>query len=114
MLDINGNVSTCNSTHFFMVTDNAVWTSTGEYCLKGVTRQNIIDICKAHSIPLYERNFTLADVYDADEAFVTGTFGGVVPVYEVDDHELSVLQTGSVVKVLQSHYNELVELVSLS
>ena len=114
MLDPHGYVSTCNSTHFFMVTDNAVWTSTGEYCLKGVTRQNIIDICKAHSIPLYERNFTLADVYDADEAFVTGTFGGVVPVYEVDDHELSVLQTGSVVKVLQSHYNELVELVSLS
>jgi branched-chain amino acid aminotransferase len=114
MLDPYGYVSTCNSTHFFMVIDNAVWTSTGEYCLKGVTRQNIIDICKAHSIPFYERNFTLADVYDADEAFVTGTFGGVVPVYEVDDHELSVLQTGSVVKILQSHYNELVELVSLS
>ena len=114
MLDPHGYVSTCNSTHFFMVTDNTVWTSTGEYCLKGVTRQNIIDICKAHSIPLYERNFTLADVYDADEAFVTGTFGGVVPVYEVDDHELSVLPTGSVVKTLQSHYNELVELVSLS
>ena len=56
----------------------------------------------------------MAEVYDADEAFVTGTFGGVVPVYEVDDHELSVLQTGSVVKVLQSHYNELVELVSRS
>ena len=114
MLDPHGYVSTCNSTHFFMVTDNAVWTSTGEYCLKGVTRQNIIDICKAHSIPLYERNFTLAEVYDADEAFVTGTFGGVVPVYEVDDHELSVLQAGSVVKTLKSHYNELVELVSLS
>jgi len=114
MLDPHGYVSTCNSTHFFMITDNAVWTSTGEYCLKGVTRQNIIDICKDHSIPFYERNFTLADVYGADEAFVTGTFGGVVPVYEVDDHELSVLQKGSVVKTLQSHYNELVELVSLS
>ena len=114
MLDPHGYVSTCNSTHFFMVKDKAVWTSTGEYCLKGVTRQNIIDICKAHSIPIYERNFTLSDVYDADEAFVTGTFGGVVPVYEVDDHELSVLKNDSIVKALQSHYGELVEQESLA
>ena len=114
MLDPHGYVSTCNSTHFFMVKDKAVWTSTGEYCLKGVTRQNIIDICKAHSIPIYERNFTLSEVYDADEAFVTGTFGGVVPVYEVDDHELSVLKNDSIVKALQSHYGELVEQESLA
>ena len=114
MLDSHGYVSTCNSTHFFMVKDKAVWTSTGEYCLKGVTRQNIIDICKAHSIPIYERNFTLSDVYDADEAFVTGTFGGVVPVYEVDDHDFSVLKNDSIVKALQSHYGELVEQESLA
>ncbi len=109
MMDPHGYVSTCNSTHFFMVKGKAVWTSTGEYCLKGVTRQNIIDICKANSIPIYERNFTLSDVYEADEAFVTGTFGGVVPVYEVDDHELSVLRNDSVVRALQSCYGELVE-----
>ena len=109
MLDPHGYVSTCNSTHFFMVKDKSVWTSTGEYCLKGITRQNIIDICKANSIPVYERNFTLSDVYGSDEAFVTGTFGGVVPVYEVDDHELNVLPEGSVVKALQSYYDELVE-----
>jgi branched-chain amino acid aminotransferase len=109
MMDPHGYVSTCNSTHFFMVKGKAVWTSTGEYCLKGVTRQNIIDICKANSIPIYERNFTLSDVYEADEAFVTGTFGGVVPVYEVDDHELSVLRNDSVIKALQSCYGELVE-----
>jgi len=109
MMDPHGYVSTCNSTHFFMVKGKVVWTSTGEYCLKGVTRQNIIDICKANSIPIYERNFTLSDVYEADEAFVTGTFGGVVPVYEVDDHELSVLRNDSVVRALQSCYGELVE-----
>ena len=114
MLDPHGYVSTCNSTHFFMIKDKAVWTSTGEYCLRGITRQNIIDICKANSIPIYERNFTLSDVYDSDEAFVTGTFGGVVPVYEVDDHELTVLPDGSVVKDLQLHYHELANRESLS
>ena len=114
MLDPHGYVSTCNSTHFFMVKDKAVWTSTGDYCLLGITRQNIIDICKANSIPIYERNFTLSDVYDSDEAFVTGTFGGVVPVHEVDDHELTVLPDGSLVKDLQSHYTELVDQESLS
>ncbi|MEC9333265.1 MAG: aminotransferase class IV [Candidatus Thermoplasmatota archaeon] len=114
MMDPHGYVSTCNSTHFFMVKGRTVWTSTGEYCLRGVTRQNIIDICRTSSIPIYERNFTLSDVYEADEAFVTGTFGGVVPVYDVDDHELAVLTDESMVKVLQSHYNDLVEQESLS
>ncbi|MEC8997390.1 MAG: aminotransferase class IV [Candidatus Thermoplasmatota archaeon] len=114
MMDPHGYVSTCNSTHFFMVKGRTVWTSTGEYCLRGVTRQNIIDICRTSSIPIYERNFTLSDVYEADEAFVTGTFGGVVPVYDVDDHELAVLPDESMVKVLQSHYNDLVEQESLS
>tara|TARA_B100000586_G_scaffold264136_1_gene234208 strand:+ start:845 stop:1765 length:921 start_codon:yes stop_codon:yes gene_type:complete len=113
MMDPHGYVSTCNSTHFFMVKGKTVWTSTGEYCLRGVTRQNIIDICRTNSIPVYERNFTLSDVYEADEAFVTGTFGGVVPVYEVDDHELVVLPNDSVVKALQFHYNDLVEQESL-
>jgi len=113
MLDPHGYVSTCNSTHFFMVKDKSIWTSTGEYCLKGITRQNIIDICKTHSIPVYERNFTLSDVYSSDEAFVTGTFGGVVPVYDVDDHELDVLPESSVVKALQSYYNELIGQESL-
>jgi len=112
MLDPHGYVSTCNSTHFFIVKDRAVWTSTGEYCLHGVTRQNIIDICKSNSIPLYERNFTLSDVYESDEAFVTGTFGGVVPVYEVDDHELELFPSDSIVKVLQANYNDLVDMES--
>ena len=88
MLDPYGYVSTCNSTHFFMIKDKSVLTSTGEYCLHGVTRQNIIDICKSNSIPIYEKNFSLSDVYGSDEAFVTGTFGGVVPIYEIDGLEL--------------------------
>jgi branched-chain amino acid aminotransferase len=114
MLDPHGYVSTCNSTHFFIVKDKSVWTSTGDYCLKGITRQNIIDICKVNSIPVYERNFTLSDVYASDEAFVTGTFGGVVPVNEVDDHELKVFPEGSVVRALQSNYKDLIEQESLS
>ena len=112
MLDPHGYVSTCNSTHFFMVKDNSVLTSTGDFCLHGVTRQNIIDICKTNSIPIYEKNFTLSDVYSSDEAFVTGTFGGVVPVYEIDGHELKVLGDDSIVALLQKYYDELVELES--
>ena len=112
MLDPHGYVSTCNSTHFFMVKDNSVLTSTGDFCLHGVTRQNIIDICKTNSIPIYEKNFTLSDVYSSDEAFVTGTFGGVVPVYEIDGHELKVLGDNSIVALLQTYYNDLVELES--
>ena len=112
MLDPHGYVSTCNSTHFFMVKDNSVLTSTGDFCLHGVTRQNIIDICKTNSIPIYEKNFTLSDVYDCEEAFVTGTFGGVVPVNEIDGHELKVLGDNSIAALLQSYYNDLVELES--
>ena len=112
MLDPHGYVSTCNSTHFFMVKDNSVLTSAGDYCLQGVTRQNIIDICKSNSIPIYEKNFTLSDVYGSDEAFVTGTFGGVVPIYEIDGHELKVLGKDSLVSLIQSYYNNLVDLES--
>ena len=112
MLDPHGYVSTCNSTHFFIVKDGAVWTSTGEYCLHGVTRQNIVDICKSSSIPLYEKNFTLSEAYEADEAFVTGTFAGILPVYDIDDHELEVLPNNSIVKVLQTNYNDLVDMES--
>ncbi len=114
MLDPHGYVSTCNSTHFFMVKDNSVWTSTGDYCLHGITRRNIIDICKDKSIPIYEKNFTLSEVYDCDEAFVTGTFGGVVPVSEVDNHELAVLPKNSLVSNLQTYYSKLVDRESIS
>lgn len=84
MLDPLGFVATCNSTHFFIVRRGEVWTSPNEYCLGGITRGNIIEVCKEAGIPVFEKRFSLTDVYGADEAFCTGTFGGVTPVREVD------------------------------
>jgi branched-chain amino acid aminotransferase len=84
MLDIHGFVSTCNATNFFIARAGEVWTSTGQYCLHGITRSRIIAVCRAAGIPVYEKNFSLTDVYDADEAFVTGTFAGLIPVHTVD------------------------------
>ena len=88
MLDIHGFVSTCNSTNFFMVKGGAVWTSTGQYCMNGITRGKVLGICRAAGIPALEKNFSLTDVYDADEAFVTGTFGGLTPVVQVDGRRI--------------------------
>ena len=85
MLDMNDNVSTCNSTNFFIVKNGEVWTSTGEYCLPGITRGNIIKLCRENHIPVFEKNFQMKDVYSADEVFVTGTFAGVIPAIQVDD-----------------------------
>jgi branched-chain amino acid aminotransferase len=84
MLDPHGFVATCNSTHFFIVRRGELWTSTGQYCIPGVTRGNIIRIARSNDIPVFEKSFSLYDVYGADEAFVTGTFAGLVPVREVD------------------------------
>jgi branched-chain amino acid aminotransferase len=84
MLDPHGFVATCNSTHFFIVRRGQLWTSTGDYCLGGITRANVLAVARAAGVPAYEKNFSLTDVYGADEAFVTGTFAGLVPVREVD------------------------------
>lgn len=88
MLDPRGFVATCNSTHFFIVRRGEVWTSTGDYCLGGITRGKILEICRANGINALERNFSLTDVYGADEAFVTGTFAGVTPVVEIDGRKI--------------------------
>jgi branched-chain amino acid aminotransferase len=88
MLDPHGFVATCNSTHFFIVRKGEVWTSTGQYCLGGITRANVITLCRDNGIPVWEKSFSLTDVYGADEAFVTGTFGGVVPVRTVDHRSI--------------------------
>ena len=104
MLDMHGYVSTCNSTNFFIVRDSEVWTSTGEYCLNGVTRSAIIDLCKANNITVMEKNFLTDDVHTADEAFVTGTFAGVLPVTAIDEHVLSSGQRGLLTKRLQELY----------
>ncbi len=84
MLDPHGFVATCNSTHFFIVRDGEVWTSSGAFCLGGITRGTVLRAARAAGIETVEKSFSLTDVYGADEAFVTGTFAGVVPVYEVD------------------------------
>jgi branched-chain amino acid aminotransferase len=84
MLDPHGFVATCNSTHFFIVRRGEVWTSTGQYCIPGITRGNIIRLCRDLSIPVFEKSFSLYDVYGADEAFVTGTFAGATPVRVID------------------------------
>lgn len=84
MLDPLGFVATCNSTHFFIVRRGEVWTSSGQYCIPGITRANMIRLCRENGIPVHEKQFSLYDVYGADEAFVTGTFAGLIPVREVD------------------------------
>ena len=104
MFDPNGYVSTCNSTNFFIVRNGEVWTSTGEYCLKGITRSVVIDLCKENSISIFEKNFSIDDVYTADEVFVTGTFAGLIPVIEIDGRQINAGQRGEYTKKLQNHY----------
>ncbi|WP_295315661.1 aminotransferase class IV [Roseobacter sp.] len=84
MLDPHGFVNTTNACNFFIVRQGEVWTSTGDYCMKGVTRQKVIDLCRADGIPVFEKNFSLFEVHGADEAFLTGTFGAQTPVASVD------------------------------
>ncbi|MFV0474920.1 MAG: aminotransferase class IV [Pikeienuella sp.] len=96
MLDPSGAVATCNSTHFFIVREGEIWTSTGMYCLGGVTRRAVLDCAREAGIPAFEKPFSLHDVYTADEAFVTGTFAGLTPVREVDGRRLGpVLEEGA-------------------
>ena len=108
MLDPHGFVATCNSTHFFMVRKGEVWTSSGDYCLGGITRSNVIQLCRDNDIPVFEKNFSLTDVYGADEAFVTGTFAGVVPATEVDGRVLTQGK-GPMVARLQKLYKSALE-----
>lgn len=84
MLDPFGFVNTTNACNFFIVRNNEVWTSTGDYCMNGITRQKVIDLCRANDIPVFERNYSLVDTYSADEAFLTGTFGAQTPVFDID------------------------------
>ncbi len=109
MLDPHGFVATCNSTHFFIVKKGAVWTSSGDYCLGGITRGVVIQLCDDNNIPVYQKNFSLSDVYSAQEAFVTGTFAGLAPVSEVDGRKIGDGQRGPMVELLQTHYLRLLE-----
>ena len=105
MLDPHGFVATCNSTHFFIVTNGEVWTSSGDYCLDGITRGVVIEIARAAGITVRERNFSLTHVYGAEEAFTTGTFAGLAPVGSVDGRVLGA-ERGPVVERLQRLYRE--------
>ena len=106
MFDPNGYVTTCNSTNFFIIRSGEVWTSTGEYCLKGITRSTVISICKQNQIPVHEKNFSIDDVYTADEAFVTGTFAGITPVVEIDGRQINNNLRGELTKTLQNYYKD--------
>jgi branched-chain amino acid aminotransferase len=109
MLDPHGFVATCNSTHFFIVRGGEVWTSSGDYCLGGITRGNVIALCERNGIPVRQKNFSLTDVYGAAEAFVTGTFAGLVPVREVDGRRIGDGKRGAMVERLQRLYREMLE-----
>jgi branched-chain amino acid aminotransferase len=114
MLDPHGFVATCNSTHFFIVRRGEVWTSTGDYCLGGITRANVLRACREDGIPAFEKNFSLTEAYSAEEAFVTGTFAGVVPVRVIDgrtigDFDAGGFRPGPMVARLQQLYRGLVQ-----
>ena len=108
MLDPNGHVSTCNSTHFFMVKDERVWTSSGNYCLDGITRRKVLEICESNGITTYVGNFSFDDVRTADEAFVTGTFAGLTPVVSFDGIPINDGSRGPICERLQDLYMRLV------
>ncbi|MED5227074.1 MAG: aminotransferase class IV, partial [Pseudomonadota bacterium] len=109
MLDVHGFVSTTNSCNFFIVREGEVWTSNGDYCLNGITRQKVIDVCRADGIPVFEKNFSLVEVYGADEAFLTGTFGAQIPVGELDGRTIGQGEVGDMTKKIRSLYFELID-----
>jgi branched-chain amino acid aminotransferase len=109
MLDVHGFVSTCNATNFFIVVRGEVWTSTGQYCMNGITRGKVIEVGRRHGYAVLEKNFSLTDVYAADEAFVTGTFGGLTPVRAVDGRAIGTGRLGPVMARLSALYRQDIE-----
>jgi branched-chain amino acid aminotransferase len=109
MLDVHGFVNTTNACNFFIVKNGAVWTSTGDYCMNGITRQKVIDLCHANDIPIFERNFSLVGTYSADEAFLTGTFGAQTPVSSIDGRTIGTGQLGPMTERLRALYKDLVD-----
>ncbi|WP_300549588.1 D-amino acid aminotransferase [Roseovarius sp.] len=109
MLDVQGFVNTTNACNFFIIRKGEVWTSTGDYCMNGITRQKVIDLCRANGIPIHERNYSLVDTYGADEAFLTGTFGAQTPVGEIDGRMIGDGQQGPVTTRIQGLYKALIQ-----
>ena len=108
MLDLHGFVNTTNACNFFIVKKGEVWTSTGDYCMNGITRRKVIEICRANGISVFERNFSLVDTYSADEAFLTGTFGAQTPVGVIDGRQIGTGQMGPMTERLRGLYKALV------
>jgi branched-chain amino acid aminotransferase len=110
MLDPHGFVNTTNACNFFIVRRGAVWTSTGDYCMNGVTRQKVIDLCRDNDIPVFEKNYSLYEAYGADEAFLTGTFGAQTPVAEIDGKKIGEHNgAGPITQRLQGLYKALIK-----
>ena len=109
MLDVHGFVNTTNACNFFIVRKGAVWTSTGDYCMNGITRQKVIDLCRAEDIPVYEKNYSRVDTYGADEAFLTGTFGAQTPVSEIDGRQIGTGEMGPITLRLRELYKDLIK-----
>ena len=109
MLDVNGFVNTTNACNFFIVRKGQVWTSTGDYCMNGITRRKVIDLCRANGIPAFERNYSLVDTYGADEAFLTGTFGAQTPVGQIDGRVIGDGRMGPVTGRLRQLYKSLIQ-----
>jgi branched-chain amino acid aminotransferase len=108
MLDVHGFVNTTNACNFFIVRRGEVWTSTGDYCMNGITRSKVIGLCRADGIPVFERNFSLVDAYSADEAFLTGTFGAQTPVGSIDGRTIGTGGMGPVTEHIRDLYRQLV------
>jgi branched-chain amino acid aminotransferase len=108
MLDVHGFVNTTNACNFFIVRGGEVWTSTGDYCMNGITRQKVIDLCRADGIPVFEKNFSLVEAYSADEAFLTGTFGAQTPVAQIDGRVIGDGRPGPVTERIQGLYKALI------
>lgn len=108
MLDPHGFVNTTNACNFFIVRKGVVWTSTGDYCMNGVTRQKVIDLCHENSIPVFEKNYSLYEAYSAEEAFLTGTFGAQTPVREIDGKQIGAGREGPVTHQIRELYKKLV------
>ena len=109
MLDPHGFVNTTNACNFFIVRRGEVWTSTGDYCMAGITRAKVIGLCRAEGIAVFEKNFGLVETYGAEEAFLTGTFGGQTPVAEIDGRRYGDGTAGPVTRRIQGLYTELVK-----
>jgi branched-chain amino acid aminotransferase len=109
MLDVHGFVNTTNACNFFIVRKGEVWTSTGDYCMNGITRAKVIRLCRENGIPVFERNYSLVDTYGADEAFLTGTFGAQTPVAEIDGRPIGDGGMGPVTARIRALYKALVE-----